>query len=268
MRPNTVVTWKEFEKLALVKIREVQERPRGRWYPSKVLFRGQSDANWRLKSTLERCMRATRALSEYYELMRMVRDRFASRRWDLDESLMLTPPLSLKGVPFMVYLRQNGFPSPLLDWTSSPYIAAFFAFRNVQRESTRPKHVSIFTFQEFPDENVSFNEVDEPWVQHIGWSILTDKKHYLQQCQYTICLHRERDDWLFDSYDRLCDDHSSEGVFQQYDISFSEEEQQNVLRDLRRRRITAFDLFESEEGRMKSLAVDEPFPEGGRNVTL
>lgn len=29
---------------------------------------------------------------------------------------------------FMTRLRHHGFPSPLLDWPQSPYIAAFFAF--------------------------------------------------------------------------------------------------------------------------------------------
>jgi len=28
----------------------------------------------------------------------------------------------------MTRLRHHGFPSPLLDWPQSPYIAAFFAF--------------------------------------------------------------------------------------------------------------------------------------------
>src|SRR5579871_975887 len=35
------------------------------------------------------------------------------------------------GYDYMAYLRHHGFPSPLLDWTRSPYVAAFFAFRDL-----------------------------------------------------------------------------------------------------------------------------------------
>ena len=46
-------------------------------------------------------------------------------------------------VECMVYLRQYGFPSPLLDWSKSSYIAAYFAFSDYQRDA---KSVAIFAF--------------------------------------------------------------------------------------------------------------------------
>jgi FRG domain len=39
--------------------------------------------------------------------------------------------LDFKGLPaydLLIYTRHHGFPSPLLDWTRSAYIAAFFTF--------------------------------------------------------------------------------------------------------------------------------------------
>lgn len=48
----------------------------------------------------------------------------------IDEDIPNTPP----GYEFMIYLRHHGFPSPLLDWSRSPYVAAFFCFSLMSRQ--------------------------------------------------------------------------------------------------------------------------------------
>ena len=52
------------------------------------------------------------------------------------------------GGGYLAYLRHHGFPSPLLDWTKSPYIAAYFAMVNAPQKEV--KKVSVFAYLESP----------------------------------------------------------------------------------------------------------------------
>jgi hypothetical protein len=44
---------------------------------------------------------------------------------------------NLLGYKYFVCLRHYGFPSPLLDWSRSPYFAALFAFSGATQNSRR-----------------------------------------------------------------------------------------------------------------------------------
>ena len=112
------------------------------------LFRGQAQESWRLKTTLERYSLKEYSITDYYQILLAVQpavETFALKSWKLsnnlniDESYHGPPP----GYEFMVYLRHHGFPSPLLDWSRSPYIAAFFAFN--PRQENEDKNVAIYS---------------------------------------------------------------------------------------------------------------------------
>ena len=135
-----VITWEEFEQ----RLEEVRQAEKSRGGKTDFLFRGLGDSRWPLETTLERAGHHGMAVSEYFRLISRAKpqiESFTPSRWSLpsfpvvESSLRLPDTWNLRRFPdqetysYMVHLRHHGFPSPLLDWTRSPYVAAFFAFR-------------------------------------------------------------------------------------------------------------------------------------------
>jgi hypothetical protein len=119
---------------------------------SHPLFRGQADQSWPLVTTLERFSTKAWSVKGYHRLLVSVAPAvvsLTSKEWDvgqdgvIDEKYNGPPP----GYEFMIYLRHNGFPSPLLDWSRSPYVAAFFAF--APRPQSTCETIAIYAFREY-----------------------------------------------------------------------------------------------------------------------
>jgi FRG domain len=149
----------------------------------------------------------------------------------------------------MAYLRHHGFPSPLLDWTRSPYVAAFFAFNKAIEDSN--SRVSIYIFGE--TSHVSGNGM--PVLYRYGPYVRTHRRHVLQQSEYTLCCFYD-DKWFFGNYDTIFD----QGRHQQglcWKITLPTTERPKVLRVLDEYNLNAFSLFESEDSMMEMLAVRE-----------
>src|SRR5690606_8186983 len=93
------------------------------------IYRGQSDSRWTLISSLMRSdlVWSRQDFETYFNfVLPQVKEKIQAwegRDWDLSNQFGLAE--------FVAYLQHNGFPTPLLDWTFSPYIAAYFAFEGV-----------------------------------------------------------------------------------------------------------------------------------------
>jgi hypothetical protein len=255
--------WKEFE----ARLEDLTKEQKAARRAVDFLFRGHENSEWPLRTTLERRWTMPTSVKEYYGLINALNPhveaftnrRFALREWAIIErgidSLRLVNFPNQAEYAYMAYLRHHGFPSPLLDWTRSPYIAAYFAFRS----ASVPKSgkASIYVLSNSPHGYKS-HSAKESHIVTLGHGVTTHKRHFLQQSEYTICVN-SIPDWHFTSHHDAFNSPDPYKEFQDFLWKFNIPwtERTKVLRLLDAHNLNGLSLFESEEALMETLALRE-----------
>lgn len=118
--PNTidVGTWREFRE-SLYRFAQMDRERRNHWW-----FRGHSRSSYRLEPTIDRHQQFDADSDREKAIATLLREY---RREVITLGYGDNSPLDDS---FELLARHHGLPSPLLDWTRSPWVASFFAFRD------------------------------------------------------------------------------------------------------------------------------------------
>ena len=152
-----------------------------------AVFRGHGSKNFRLRTTLQRAGRNrlerynAEVLPEFVRHAEAVLDRKLNMKDGDDYSVILG------------LAQHHGLPTPLLDWTGSPYIAAFFAFSDAfENQSGRPAetHVRIYGLTRaflaaHWTQSVTL-PYKQPYVSPLSISPRLNPRLYAQQGQFLV----------------------------------------------------------------------------------
>lgn len=272
LEEKRVDSWEEFEK----ELKNLSQPLKPNGEPgASLLFRGQPDSTLLLETSLERSGKKGMLFKEYYRLISTMKpeiETFTGTQWSIPEYREVEnltknyDPVTencdpvwnltygrLPGYDYMAYLRHHGFPSPLLDWTRSPYIAAWFAFR----EFREVPEVSIYALSEGQFKR---GGTGEPSIHRCGPYVKTHQRHFLQPSEYTVCLvYNDADEWRFAKHEDVSP-YSNPDRNETYDFTFKKfiipsGERMKVLSSFDKYNLNAFSLLGSEESLLETMAL-------------
>jgi hypothetical protein len=220
------------------------------WLSGKPLenfiFRGQKSNQWKLKTSFHRTNR--------FDLIRFGLEDVSKLNHYLssilNKSFDLQSPIEHGAL--LNIAQHHGFPTPLLDWTESPFIAAYFAFCDVQKDQNQIKnddYVRLFIFNKYEWQNAVPTTADmtSPMKYFSTHQLLPiyNSRATPQQSVVTSTNINDIESWL--------DSVTPENHKYLIKIDIPANERSLVMKELNIMGITAASLFPGIEGTCKAL---------------
>jgi hypothetical protein len=213
---------------------------------SRHLFRGQCKP-WRLRTAFHRTGRAN--------LLRFVNDdiRVLHRCLSVRTRHVFNLSDGDENGAFFNLVQHHGYPTPLLDWTYSPYVAAFFAYRGIPNSQVAgaddAHRVRIFV-------------LNEQWRADINQVLVLDRSFIHFSIAEFIAIENDRmipqqsvstitnvDD--IESYVKEMETHLNKSYLSAIDLPIRE--RADVIRELSYMGVTAGSLFPGLDGACEEL---------------
>lgn len=232
---DEVNTWVEFK-------RYIDEQP-----PDRFFYRGQSRSHWRLRTAFHRGGRYSlyRFLGGEMDLAQRALAPHLRRTFDLADPV--------QNASFIHLIQHHGYPTPLLDWSYSPFVAAYFAFQSRRdrpddNEAVRIQMFDAPTWQRLHagPSNVIYVS---PTLAVIAANAIDNPRSRPQQ---SISTATNVDD--LEAYIETKEQESGLNFLTTIDLPYSE--RTKALRDLKTMNITAESLFPGLEGTCEALSIE------------
>ena len=210
---------------------------------SRYLYRGQSQP-WRLRTAFHRGDRY-RISTFINRDVKLLHQRLSAVT---DHYFDLTIP-DQNGA-FFNLLQHHGYPTPLLDWTYSPYVAAFFAFRGVPHDTQDSEDIRIYVFNN-PAWQSNYPQIVilDPIYPHLSvaeFIAINNPRLVPQQAATTATNVDDIEAYLLSMQ-------ASEGAKYLTAIDIPAQERATAMKELRIMGITAGSMFPGIEGICEEL---------------
>jgi hypothetical protein len=225
---------------------------------ASFLFRGQCNAQWNLTTSLERTGMSCKACEEYYkeiDFLKPLINPLISRRFDrkrsnigyeIDFSEYCEISWELPEMEYLTYLRHHGYPTPLIDFTASEYIALFFACEDF-KDSQNDSKVFVYVNKKW-----SMGGTDVPELRPIGRYIETSKRHLAQQSEYLVPIKYTESQWRFISFEEVLK-RNTDG-YEIIELEIDGKAKKIFISDLRTMNINRYTLYLDEDSLIKNFA--------------
>lgn len=222
-----------------------------------ILYRGQRNSSWEIRSSLERhginritCEEYYKLIDRYKPLLNPVIDRKFERKsnsggYPFDFKEYEEGSWHLPEMEYLTYLRHHGFPTPLIDWSVSPYVALFFACEDFLGSKTNGK---VFVYAP-PKMRLGGNDV--PDLRHIGRYVEAGKRHFAQQSEYLLPTVYGNE-WEFVSYNEVIQSCKNDHIIIEVEICSTSKAM--IMTDLNRMNINRYAMYLDEDSLIKTFA--------------
>jgi hypothetical protein len=226
------ITWREYrEKI----ISHIEERK------GSQLCRGQANSEWNLKTSFHRQNLRQINFHQYFNiLIPHLSDcigTLENREIDVSNAVV--------NGSFLAYAQHHGLPTPLLDWTFSPYKAAYYAFSEVEDVNPKSNKVAIYIFDH--EKWIStFKQINDFTVNeaHVSFLPARSMGNHRQLFQQGTYLFTNVED--VEGHIELNEKERKDMYLQKF--IFSVKEKPTVMSELESMGINAYSLFGGSDG--------------------